>query len=170
MTQKAALLLICYAWKPINDPNITDDKSAVKMYMKCWLLWHKAAKMLKKTLIIRRAKRRTFFFFFCVLLQCYWSILTYLKTRREHPDSDTNHIYLPAHTRTQTHKTKHTFWSLYSSGNINRPLEAFLNIHWRGIKRSLLTTCKTLTPDRQTNENNNKTSQTEDYSIRMQAN
>lgn len=48
MTQKATLLLICYAWKPINDPNITENKSAVKMDIKSWLVWGKAATLSKK--------------------------------------------------------------------------------------------------------------------------
>lgn len=48
MTQKDTLLLICYAWKPINDPNITENKSAVKMDIKSWLVRGKAATLSKK--------------------------------------------------------------------------------------------------------------------------
>lgn len=48
MAQKATLLLICYAWKPINDPNITENKSAVKIDIKSWLVCGKAATLFQK--------------------------------------------------------------------------------------------------------------------------
>lgn len=162
MTQKATLLLICYAWKPINDPNITAYKSAVKIDIKSWLVWGKAATLFQKRLIRRkRSEKQHIPPLVSVLLQCYWSFLTYLKKDgRIQTQARITFTCLRVHARTQahtqahtdTHKTKHTFWSLYSSGNINRPLEAFLNIHWRGIKHSLLATCKTITPqtDKQT--------------------
>lgn len=136
----------------------SENKSAVKIDIKSRLLWGKAAKLFQKRVIRRKRREKQHIPpLLSVLLQCYWSFLTYLKKDgRIQTQTRIAFTCLRVHARTQahtdTHKTKHTFWSLYSSGNINRPLEAFLNIHWRGIKRSLLATCKTITPqtDKQT--------------------
>lgn len=74
---------------------------------------------------------------------------------------------MPTHTHPSTHTYTRTYIHMHAnthlskkclccSGNINRPLEAILKNHWRGIKHGLLSLCQTL-PDKQTKQYPNKT-------------
>lgn len=151
MTQKDPMLLICYAWKSINDPNITDKKVLSRYISKADLGETKLPVFFLdfyKRKEIKNAHFSSSWWFTTVLLTHFNRVEDKMgasRLRYVHRDAQTQ-------THSHMHKTKHIYWSLYCSGNINRSLEAFLNIHWRGIKRSLLTTCNTITPqtDKQT--------------------